>query len=93
MIIAWAPCITGGPRGRSWPGLSEQLHPLHRPLIHNAMLLHNALIHNVMVLYNVMVLHNAMVFNAMVYKALIHNAIMLHNAMVFSVHWFTVQGV
>ena len=87
MIIAWPPCITGGPRGRSWPGLSEQLHPLHRPLIHNAMLLHNALIHDVMLL------HNAMVFNTMVYNALIYNAMLLHNAMVFSVHWFTVQGV
>ena len=29
MMIAWPPCITGGPRGRSWPGVSEQLHPLH----------------------------------------------------------------
>ena len=36
MIIAWLPCITGRPRGRSWPGLSEQLHPLHTNMLHNA---------------------------------------------------------
>ena len=38
MIIAWLPCITGRPRGRSWPGLSEQLHPLHTNMLHNAQL-------------------------------------------------------
>ena len=36
MIIAWLPCITGRPRGRSWPGVSEQLHPLHTNMLHNA---------------------------------------------------------